>query len=245
MSDAKIALVLLSHERAERVNRMVDRWRSITRPYLIVVAFGGDASEFESIKGRKVFVDDSRLRTTDHQRERQSYTEVLRKSVQSIADDDWDALYLAEFDMLPIVSDLWKRLEQRAEAENADLLGHRVWRVDGTFHPHYSNLATAPEWFEWIRTFSIREESAVVLSCMGCGQRWRREAIQAVVDIGEPVRAYLELHLPTAAHHLGYRVRGLSDQDQFVSSDQLATSAIPSMKQNGAWVVHPVKGEWA
>ena len=72
------ALLLLTHEPAARVARMVDYWRNTTGPDEIVVAYGGPVEEFGKIKGRKAFIDDPRLRTRDHQRERQSYSGVLR-----------------------------------------------------------------------------------------------------------------------------------------------------------------------
>jgi hypothetical protein len=238
------ALLLLTHESADRVDRMVDYWRKSTRPEELVVAYGGPAAEFGKIGGRKVFIDDARLRTRDHQRERQSYIGVLRGALEALGDAEWKWLYLAEYDMLPLDSALWERLISRARAEGADLLGHRMWRIDDTLHPHYASHLATPEWLEWLASFSCRANPRVVNSCMGCGQFWRRKALEEVVAMGEPERAYLELQLPSVAHHLGFRVRGLGDQDRFISNDVIHGANPELLRDTGGWVMHPLKNLW-
>ena len=119
-------------------------------PAQMIVAFGGAPTEFERLECPAVFVEDRRLRTRDHQRERQSYTGMLRDVLAVLPAEGWDFLYLAEFDMLPAVPDLWVRLQERMDAENADLLGHKVWKLDDTLHPHYSSHLATPGWLEWI-----------------------------------------------------------------------------------------------
>ncbi len=239
------ALLLLTHEPAERVARMVDFWTRHTDPAEVVVAYGGACGEFDKIAGRKVFIDDPRLRTRDHQRERQSYTKVLAGALEALGGAAWDWLYLAEYDMLPLDRSLLRRLESRAERESADLLGHRMWRLDDTLHPHYASHLATPEWLGWIDSISRRVDKRVVLSCMGCGQFWRREAVEAVIGQGEPRRAYLELQLPTVAHHLGFRVRGLKEQDRFISNHEEPAWKRGLLRDTGGWVMHPIKNLWA
>lgn len=238
------ALLLLTHEDSLRVERMVDYWRETTHPSVIVVAYGGTRGEFDKLECRKVFIEDPRLRTRDHQREQQSYTSVLRSALEEIADDEWDWLYLAEYDMLPLDKQLFEKLENHARSENADLLGHRMWRIDDTLHPHYANQLRTSKWMDWIASISKRTDPKVVLSCMGCGQFWHRDALQDVIAEGEPEPAYLELQLPTVAHHLGYRVRGLKHQDQFISNHVFINASANMIRDTGAWVMHPLKNLW-
>jgi hypothetical protein len=239
------ALVLLTHEDSLRVKRMVDYWTETTHPAVIIVAYGGARQEFDKLECRKVFIEDPRLRTRDHQRERQSYTGVLRAVIEEISDDDWEWLYLAEYDMLPLDRLLFDRFAIRARSENADLLGHRMWRLDDTLHPHFASHLYTKKWMEWIASISKRSDTRVVLSCMGCGQFWHRMALQNVISIGEPEYAYLELQLPTVAHHLGYRVRGLGDQDQYISNHLEDGVSPTQMRNTGAWVMHPLKDLWS
>jgi hypothetical protein len=238
------ALLLLTHQPAPCVNRMAQAWRELTNPEQIVIAYGGPESEFPAIEGTKAFITDPRLRTRDHQREKQSYTGMLQAAVALLADQPWDCLYLAEYDMLPIAADLFTRLRDHADHERADLLGHRAWRVDDTLHPHYSNHLAATRWLDWVQEISVREDKSVVLSCMGCGQWWRREALEAVLALGEPVPAYLELHLPTVAHHIGFRVRGISRQDPFIRTKPYSPGAGKNLANRGAWLIHPDKTLW-
>lgn len=238
------ALLLLTHQPAEAVNRMARRWRSLTRPDHIIVAYGGPPEHLDGIEEKHVLIEDARLRTRNHPREKQSYTQVLQQSVAAIQDQQWDYLYLAEFDIEPIAPDLFSSLRARAEMEKADLLGHRAYRIDDTLHPHYADHACLTEWREWVRNLSRREDRDVVLSCMGCGQWWRREALEAVLECGEPHAAYLEVHLPTVAHHLGFRVRGMGVQDRFIRTEPLTRRERDQMIASDAWVVHPVKTLW-
>jgi len=240
-----IALLLLTHEPADRVRRMVEYWRKAVDPGEIVVAYGGPREEFGKIEGRKAFIDDPWLRTRDHQRERQSYTRMLKGAMDALEGAEWEWLYLAEYDMLPLDSSLLDRLRERALREGADLLGHRAWRIDDTLHPHYASHLATPEWLNWIGSVSRRSNKRVVLSCMGCGQFWGREALESVVAQGEPVRAYLELQLPTVAHHLGFRVRGLDEQDRFISNQVIPDAKPELLRDIGAWILHPVKKLWA
>jgi hypothetical protein len=239
------ALVLLTHEDSLRVKRMVDYWHESTHPAVIVVAYGGPRGEFDKLECRKVFIEDPRLRTRDHQRERQSYTGVLRGALEEIANDNWEWLYLAEYDMLPLDQRLFERLENRARYEGADLLGHRMWRLDDTLHPHFASHLFTSKWMEWIETISTRSDPQVILSCMGCGQFWHREALQNVIALGEPECAYLELQLPTVAHHLGYRARGLAHQDQFISNHVVEGASPDLLRSTGGWVMHPLKDLWS
>lgn len=238
------ALLLLTHQPPEAVNRMTRQWRNVTHPDHVIVAYGGSLENLGGIEEPHVFIGDARLRTRDHPREKQSYTEVLNQAVEALREKDWDYLYLAEFDIEPLSPDLFTSLRARAVREDADLLGHRALRIDDTLHAHYADHACLTEWREWIRSLSRREDREVVLSCMGCGQWWRREALEAVLECGEPHEAYLEVQLPTVAHHLGFRVRGMGEQDRFIRTEPLDPQERQRMADGGAWVVHPVKRLW-
>jgi len=51
--------------------------------------------------------------------------------------------------------------------------------------------------------------------------------------------------LPTAVHHLGYRVRPISNQDVFMAPELIKKKQdLSDYRQQGAWRVHPVKEMW-
>ena len=62
--------------------------------------------------------------------------------------------------------------------------------------------------------------------------------------IDEPFPIYMELYLPTLAHHLGFRVRDFGEQNRFVQVLKDATDDIEQARKEGAWTLHPVKRLW-
>jgi hypothetical protein len=54
------------------------------------------------------------------------------------------------------------------------------------------------------------------------------------------------MFMPTAAHHLGFRVRPLPpEQERFMAPEVIKNvSDLEIMKRQGAWRIHPVKEMW-
>ncbi|MFL6301602.1 MAG: hypothetical protein ACJ71N_13440 [Terriglobales bacterium] len=210
----------------------------------MLLAYGGMDSNFASIAHQpKIFVDDHRLRTRDHQREKQSYTAVVKAASAWMREVSHPASYVnfTEFDQLPLVKDLNQRQIICLEKEGADLLGHHLERIDGTSHPHYLYQQAHPEFQCWIDGLSHRKKHDVVLAMLATGSFWTRECFDAVAEVEEPLPIYVEVYLPTVAHHLGFRVRGYGDQDGFVSPHRDRSYELEGARLAGAWTVHPVK----
>jgi hypothetical protein len=62
--------------------------------------------------------------------------------------------------------------------------------------------------------------------------------------VEDPFPVYMELYLPTLAHHLGFRVRDFGDQNRFVQVLKDATGDIDRARAEGAWTLHPIKRLW-
>ena len=75
----------------------------------------------------------------------------------------------------------------------------------------------------------------------GSGKFGKREAFSAVGSQKEPFPIYVEIFLPTVAHHLGFRVRDYGAQDKFVGVLKDKTNEIARAQKNGAWAF--VSGE--
>jgi len=60
----------------------------------------------------------------------------------------------------------------------------------------------------------------------------------------EPFRVYLEIYLPTLAHHLGFRVRDVPEQGRFVTVTPERGAILDELRAAGAWAAHPVKRRW-
>src|SRR5207302_1682954 len=111
---------------------------------------------------------------------------------------------------------LGHRLLDRLADEKADVLGHQLKRVDDTSWPHYLYEMARPEFEQYWEKNTRRRDAKAVLSLFGSGSFWTREAFTAVAACEEPFPIYLEIYLPTRAHHLGFRVRDFRDQSRFV-----------------------------
>ena len=239
--------LILSHQSPEAVARMIAYWERCVPRESILLAYGGTESGFESIAHtQKFFVDDPRLRTRDHQREFQSYTGLFQTAAKFLETPghEFQHVYFSEYDHLPLVDDLNERQIQRLRAEGADLLAFHVHRVDDTSNPHFLYHAANDKFMDYWAGITRRSEAEVVLTMFGTGSFWTREAFSAVSATKEPFPIYMEIYLPTLAHHLGFRVRDFGDQDRFIQVLKDETDNIDQARREGAWTLHPVKRLW-
>lgn len=239
--------MLLTHEAPEAVSRMCSHWRDHDPDQQLIVAYGGSVRDFERLEaGHSVFIHDPELRTRDHPRERQSYLGVFSAVAPMVERLGVSHVHLAEYDEIPLVRGLNSLLLESLKREDADVAGHRLNRVDDTGHPHFTYHLHDPAFMNYWRSMSRRDDPEVVLSMLGCGSFWKSEAFVAVSKLKPPVRIYLELMLPTAAHHLGFRVRPFPDQDRFMAPEiPKSREDFEPFRREGAWRIHPVKGYWS
>jgi hypothetical protein len=238
--------ILLSHQPPEQIERMLAHWSCQVTGTDLVLAYGGPAGAFERIAWPdKLFIDDPHLRTRDHQRERQSYTAIYQAASRLIRSKSYSRVWFMEFDHLPLDRAVVEKLCNRLSAESADVLAFHLRRVDGTNSPHYLNHIRDAALFGFLEQLSIRARKEVVLSMFGSGAFWTREAFDATAAVVEPFPIYLEIYLPTVAHHLGFRLRDLTDQNRFVRPlpEPWLTSA--HARHNGALTIHPLKSFWS
>jgi len=237
--------VILTHQAPSKVARMLDWWRKVAADGNILLAYGGPLETMAEIEfGPKLFVDDKRLRTSHHQRETQSYGGVFREVAGWLKGRDYSHVYVAEYDHLPLIEDLNVRQLDLLQKEGADVLGHELLRIDRTNHPLYLYNTSQPDFVPYWRSVSKRKDPTVALSMFGSGSFWTRECFEVVAAVEEPFPIYLELWLPTLAHHLGFRVRDFGDQNRFIRPVGDLESQITAAWQAGAWTLHPVKRLW-
>ncbi len=237
--------LIITHQPAECVARMLDYWRGFVPEESIWLAYGGKREEFERVAHpRKYFLEDNRIRVKDNQRDRQGYHEIFQSAVANGVLDGRDYLHLAEFDQLPIRRDFNQLQMAHLQSEGADVLTYGLLRVDGTHYPIYLAHLDDGRLNGFLCTISRRPDPAVVLSCYGFGTFWRAEAFRLVAAVTEPFPIYLELFMPTVAHHLGCRVRRVPHLERFALTfgvvEHLQAEAIAA----GAWFIHPVKQKW-
>ena len=242
---SEVRTVLLTHQNFERVERMLCYWDRVTPRQTVFVAFGGSEEDFAALAHpHRALIHSSRLKTRDHQREKQSYAPVFQAAWEWLKSQDCRYVHFLEYDHVPLVEDFHQRMISFVEKEKCDLAGFHVARVDASSNAHYLNhLADASFLGFWDR-ISIRSDKRVVLTMFGSGSFWRKEAFAAVANLSEEVPMYLEIFQPTAAHHLGFRVRSFREQNQFVRNLGDLGAQLDSLKKQGAWSAHPVKTLW-
>ena len=240
----RVLNVILSHQSRAELGRLVEWWSHCAPIEDLLVAYGGTREDFDLLPNIPcVFVSDPRLRIYKV-RGKQSYGGVWRTVAEWIAaqqSDSFTHVHFAEFDHLPLVADLADRLVDRLEGEQADVLGHGLRRVDGTSHIQYLYHLSDPEFLKFWRRISVRPDKETVFHMLVTGSFWRRKAFMDVAAQKEEISAYLEIYLPTLAHHLGFRVRGFGDQTKCVSTMLVPALSVEKARQAGCWTVHPIK----
>lgn len=244
MKSPAICYLLLAHVPPADMEILLERWRSYCAPpSQLFLCYGGTRENFDAIAYEpKVFIDDPRLRTRDHQRQKQSYSQIFAKTALWLREHpELEYVYLAEFDHWPLVADIGERLVQRMQEEGADVLGHELARRDRTSCPYYLSHLSDARFLPWLKSISRRSDPGAVFNMFGSGSFWSREAFLAVANLGEPFPMYLETYLPTAAHHLGFRMRDFQEQNRFISAQGNRYDELEEARGKGAWTIHPVK----
>lgn len=240
--NCRVMNLLLTHFIGEKLERLLEYWKPVCSVENLWIAFGGTREDFEKLDyPRKVFIDDAKLRTRDHQRERQSYNGIFKAMAPVVERENPDFIYLCEYDQIPVVADLNERQLRAIQAENADVMGHWLYRVDGTGHAHFLFQESNPSFDRFLKSISKRNDPSVVLTMFGSGSFWSREAFLAIATQEQTIECYLELYLPTVAHHLGFRVRGWNEDQHLISNLPSPTVTVEEARKRTSWTVHPVK----
>ena len=240
----KTVIVLISHQTPPEVLAMCGAWQRLNPEALIHVAYGGPEDAFEALAwpGR-TFIRDPRLRTRDHQRERQSYRGIMREVVGALSGSGVARVLMVECDVVPLRAGLVEFLRIQEAEQQAQVLGVGLRRVDGTSHPHFLAHQSHRCFQAWLDS-SIRPDKDVVLMMLGCLTWWTWEAFAATAGAAEPMPVYLELAMPTTAHHLGFRVRNLPLLEADLEPVGELEHLLPQRQSEGRWVLHPCKQFW-
>lgn len=248
VSESRILVAILSHLKPASSVIVLNEWARQQGADEVLLVHGGSREDFEKTDwGQKVYCGDSRLRCQDLQRERQSYQGVFQLISEWLSrpeNADFAHVLFAEYDLFPLVADVPRRFRAYLREREADLTGYRLRRIDRTNSPLYLDHARDPEFHRYFSQISRREDARCVLQLLGPCAFWRTPAFHEVSRTEPPVRIYLELFAPSIAHHLGFRVVGLpQEQNHFVSPLELPGSVLRRVNANGndAWCIHPVK----
>ena len=234
--------IVLTHQNAEAVDALVRWWIRYVNSDDLLLVHTGPVEEFAKIAhAHRLHVVDRRVATRDHQRELQSYSAIFRAAAMEVANGAWDYVAFSEYDHLPLSSDADSARIALLQETRADVLGYELLRVDSTNQSHWLYSKMARSGSAYLQSISQRADHSVVLSMFGSGSFWTRDAFLAVAELSEPFPVYLELWLPTVAHHLGFRVLDVGEQNRWVSAGRDRSDEIGEARKAGAWTLHPVK----
>ena len=133
---SEVCTILLTHQSAEQVDRMLRYWDRITPRSDVFVAFGGSRDDFNRISHpHRALIDSPRLKTRDHQREKQSYAPVFQAAWESLKSQDCRYVHFIEYDHVPLVEDFHERMISFLEKERCDLAGFHVAQIDASSTP--------------------------------------------------------------------------------------------------------------
>jgi hypothetical protein len=242
---AKIVNILATHQSPACVEKMLAHWQTQVDPQGLWVAYGGKKEAFDAISWpQKFFLQSPRIRVADVQRDRQGYQEIFQQAVAHGALNGADYVHLAEFDQYPASSQVNDLQLAKLQAEQADVIFYGLERVDHTQHPHYLSHVADPQFTPFLQTISVREDSSIVMTALGFGSFWTADAFRRLAAVQEPFPIYLEIFLPTVAHHLGCRVRPNHQNLAFTLYTGDASPLLPAAQKAGAWFIHPWKTVW-
>ena len=106
---------------------MCRTWQSLNPDAQVHVAYGGSAETFEALTWPHcTLIKDPRLRTHDHQRERQSYLGVMQEISLAFLNANPDRVMMVECDVFPLRPGLTDYLSGREREEQADVMGARL-----------------------------------------------------------------------------------------------------------------------
>jgi len=224
---------------------MVDYWTREVPGTDLWVVHGGNRNEFETVNlPNKSFAGGARLRTRDHQREKQSYSLIFAIVAKEIVHREYRYIWFMEYDHVPLTSLGLDFFQEKLDREQADVVGYHLNRIDQTISPHYLNHLADPDFLSFWRDLSVREDKTTILTMLGSGSFWCREAFDAVANVQETTPIYLEIFFPSVAHHLGFRVREVTEHNSFVLPRPVEGITIEAARRAKAWTFHPHKTAW-
>lgn len=210
----------------------------------LLVLHGGSPGDFQTLSHtQKIYLDDERLRRSPAPLMKQSYGAVMRAVADFLTrQKEFEWVLFAEYDLVPLRQSLAAALLEVARAHDADVLFHHLQRVDGTNAPHYCHHLEDPLFQTAWQTISQRMPANDILNALVVGSLWRRQAWVDVSRAALATEVYLEMELPTTAHHLGYRtVSYPTEWSRTITATPTGSSALQNaLTEDAAWL-HPWK----
>ena len=238
--------VVLTHLDAPTVDEQASLLQAVAPDVRVAICHGGPRAAFDEVShGEKAWMDDPTLRTPT--RSFQSYHLTFRTIWEEWVRQDpaVHAVYVIEYDHLPLRGDFADVLGAVALSTGAGILGKDAFRRNGTNWAHYCRFRRDGALLAQLRRHSMRDEPDTMYGILGNGMWLSRATLADYVAIDEHPSCYGELYVPTLLHHLGHKVVDVdahTDLYAHVRWDPPFTrSEVLELAAGGASCVHPVK----
>jgi hypothetical protein len=201
-----VLTAVLTHLDAPLVERHLRYLRTLAPDERFAVCHGGTRDDYDRLdEPGALFVDDPSLRGPHFD---QSLEATLRALYEAHVRDDPEVEWVltAEYDHLILRGDFAGTLTALAQDANAGLLAKWASPRNGSNWPHHLRVRDDERLNDYIAGISRREDASVRYGCLGSGLFFSRDAFTALCTLPDPPRAYFELWIPTALHHLGFDV---------------------------------------
>lgn len=242
-----VLTAVLTHLPAPLVRAQIDYLARVAPDERFVVCHGGKRSDFDDLapgQGEAVFIDDASLRGPHFEKSLNATLGALHS--QYVRDDPGvDHVYVIEYDHLILRPDFAESLTALARRTGAGLLAKSASPRNDTNWPHYLAARDDARLNAWIDRVSTREDKAMRLGCLGTGLFFRRDAFESFCAVEGAPPAYVELFVPTAVHHLGYKVVDVDAVSDLYADvrwlPEYDLDGVRSARRAGRAFVHPFK----
>ena len=237
--------VLLTHLDRARVEAQLAHMRAVAPAVRFAAVHGGRRADFEGLSsGDAVFVEDPTLRGPHFDK---SLNDTIRAIHERWVRDDpeVDLVYLVEYDHLILRGDFEEALRAVVARTGAGLVAKNATRRNDTNWSHFLKVRHDRRLNDYIASITTRDDPLVRWGCLGTGLLLTRDALEAFCALPDPPPYYVEMFVPTAIHHLGFRVVDMDAVSDLYASvrwlPEFDLEEALTAKRAGRYFVHPFK----
>ena len=236
---------VLTHLPRAEVEAQLGYLRALAPAVRFVAVHGGKRSDFDGLDERDaLFVEDPTLRGPHFDK---SLNDTLRAVHERWVRDDpeIDLVHLPEYDHLILRGDFEDALRAVVERTGAGLVAKNATPRNDTNWSHWLKVRDDRRLNDYVASITVRDDPLVRWGALGTGLLLTRDALAAFCALDDPPPYYVELFVPTAIHHLGFRVVDMDAVSDLYASvrwlPEFDLDEARAAKRAGRHFVHPFK----
>ena len=239
----KIANIIICHQDNLFLQKLLSHWLAYASEENIWLAYGGKEKDFLKIQWEnKFFIKDPYLKPENSLRPwdtYHSYQEVFSQA-SLILPDIYDYIHLTEYDDIPIQKDINEQQIEYLQKEKANIICYNLQRVDQTNYPVYLAQCKNEKFSSYLQSISVRKAKNLIFKTLGYGLFFEKKAFFRLATLKKTPLCFLEIAIPTFAHHLGFRIRS-KKRDSYSHYFSSHKGKFQEQFNLESWSQHPVK----